>query len=199
MALQDMPHLPPEYVPRVVKLVNKVKNGEAAAGDILGRILGPALESMLPVLMRTGGPQIAALMPQVINAIPSLFRQQVFVKIKSGGCYMVKIGFRPKLFQFVPSSLDEIKSSGVPGIVVDPGKTYYMIQGFDGIVYALAEGVVSIYGLNELLGILRDSSGNRLMADILPTILSLLTSELLLSMQEPIQTAVDELFATYGV
>lgn len=199
MALQDMPHFTPEYIPRMEKLAEKVKRGEVGPESIMTAVIPPFVENVLPVIMRTGGPQLAALVPQLITAFPSLLGKQIFVKVKGGQSYMAKIGLPPRFFQFAPCSLDEIKSAGVPGIVVSPEKAFHMITGFDGIVWALAEGVVNIYGLDQLLGMLRDPSGKGVIADILPLVLSILTSEVLLSMEEPVKTAVDKLLTTYGV
>lgn len=199
MAIQDMPHLTPEYIPRVEKFAEKVKCGEVKPGSIMEAILPPLVKNVMPAIMKTGGHQLAAILPQLITAFPSLLEKQVFIKVKGGGSYMAKIGLPPKFFQFIPCSLNEIKSAGVPGIVFDPGKASHMILGFDGIVWALAEGVVNIYGLDQLLGMLRDPSGKGVFADILPVFLSILTSEVLLSMEEPVKTAVDKLLTTYGV
>ncbi|MBN1289027.1 MAG: hypothetical protein JXA49_05260 [Actinobacteria bacterium] len=196
MAFQDMPHLPAEYMPRLEKLAEKAKRGELELGSVMGAMMPPMIAHVMPVLMRTGGEQIAEMIPRMMSALPSMLPavmgKQIFVHIREVGFFIAKIGIRPKLFDFVPSSLEEIKKAGIPGVSIDPGA----LTG--GIARMTAPGSMKVYGINELIEMFSGINISRMMY-MMPEMMGLMTKEVFQSMQEPVLEAVDQLLTSNGV
>lgn len=196
MAFQDMPHLPPEYMPRLEKLVEKAKRGEVKLESIAQAIVPPVVAHVMPVIMKTGVKQIAGMLPQMMSALPSMLPavmgKQLFLHIKDVGFFIIRIGVKPKLFEFVPSSLEEIKQAGIPGVSMDPK----VLTG--GLAGMTTPGMMKVYGIDELIDMFSGVNISK-MAYLMPEMMSLMTKEVMLSMQEPVLEAVDQLLAANGV
>ncbi|MBN2167602.1 MAG: hypothetical protein JW738_00030, partial [Actinobacteria bacterium] len=190
MAFQDMPHLPPEYMPRLEKLVEKAKRGEVELGSVMTAMMPPVMAHVMPVLMRTGGRQIAEMIPDMMAALPSMLPavmgKQMFFHVKGVGFFIARIGVKPRLFEIVPSSLQEIKQAGIPGVSIDPGA----ITG--GIARMTAPGAMKVYGIDDLIDMFSGVNISKMMY-MMPEMMSLMTKEVFQSMQEPVLEAVDQL------
>lgn len=196
MAFQDIPHLPPEYMPRLEKLVEKAKRGEVKLESIMQAVVPPIVSQVMPVIMRTGGKQLAEMVPQMMSALPSMLPammgKQLFLHIKDVGFFVVRIGMDSRLFELAPSSFEEIKKAGIPGVSINPK----VLTG--GLVKMTAPGMMKVYGVDELIDMFSGVNISK-MAYLMPEMMGLMTKEVMQSMQEPVLEAVDKLLAENGV
>jgi hypothetical protein len=199
MSMGDLPRLPDEYIPRVEKLVDLVKSGDADIAEIIGKLMGPVIGKMLPVIMGSGGDKLMAIMPAVMGMLPALIGKQIYLGVIDVGYYRVKVGMLPRLINFKESTVEEVKAAKLPTVVVDLDLIPLLFQGLPGIISLMTDGKLTIYGVEVLVGWFRAVSKNTGIVDTALPAVRLMTKEVLQEIQEPFTEAADEMLSAYGV
>lgn len=205
MSMCDFPQLPADMIPRVRKLVDMVKAGEVNSKDIVAQLMGPVVAKMMPLMMREGGPKLADAIPKLIPAVagklPAMMGRQLFVVVADIGYFIVKIGLSPKLIDLVPSTYDEIKEAGLPGVYVDLDLIPYFLEGgMMAFLTMMGEDLIRIYGAKEMLkGGSGGSSGEGIVDTIMPLMATFLTKEVMNSLQKPYEEIGEMVLSAFGI
>lgn len=195
MSLDAMPQLPAQMIPRIEKLVEKVRSGEVSSKDIMGAYKGPVIRTVMPAMMTAGGQSLAQITPIVISkVIPGIIGKKLFIRLRGSGCYIFEIGYLPKILNMRPATPEEIAASGIPGVDLDPEILILLMQGYIGIAAMVSEGLIRIYGFDVIAGWL----GGEMMNLILPVI-DILTRNNMEPIQDVLVKTTEEVLSKYGM
>ncbi|MBN2169659.1 MAG: hypothetical protein JW738_10480 [Actinobacteria bacterium] len=203
MSMGDFPRLPDEMIPRVEKLADKVKAGEVDLKDIMAQLMGPAMNKLMPTMMRIGGPQLATMLPRMMPAamgmLPVMMGKQLFIKVEGVGYYILKIGMPPKLIDLVPTTFEEVKAARIPGIYIDLDLIPMFFQGMEGMISMMSADKIRIYGVEEIMSWGANIPNTGGMMDMMTPLLGIMTKEVLDSIQEPYEEIGEMVLSAFGV
>ncbi|MFH1328483.1 MAG: hypothetical protein ABIH76_06565 [Candidatus Bathyarchaeota archaeon] len=142
---QQKPKLPPEYIPRVEKFLNKIKNNELPETKFI-----EFLESLIrPVLDESF--EDSELKDLVEKQISPLIGRKIWIKAKNQNPVIIEITSPPDLIRFTTSTEENVKNLNLPGVSYDIALINDAIQNKLNPLMALTSGKINVTGLPELI------------------------------------------------
>jgi len=137
--------IPPEYIPRIEKFLDKLADREIEDTEFIRFIealIRPAVASSI---------EDAELKAALERQIKSLLGVKVWLNAKGQNHIVIEITQLPELLKLYPSTEEEVKRLGLPGVTYDPAILKEALAGKFNPLLALASRKIRIVGLPALI------------------------------------------------
>ncbi|MEM3737409.1 MAG: hypothetical protein QXJ75_04930 [Candidatus Bathyarchaeia archaeon] len=139
--------IPPEFIPRIEKFLDKLISREIDEAKFIGLI-----EALIrPALMWSNGdPELRAALERQCKLLSGV---RMWINAKGQNPIIIEVTELPELLKFHLASKDEVKKLDIPGVSYDPLLLKDALAGKFNPFIALASGRIAITGLTELVKI----------------------------------------------
>jgi hypothetical protein len=142
--VMSLPKMPSEYVPRLEKFLEKLKNKEIPETklmELFEAVIRPALKKALE------NPEIKGNIEKQIEAI---IGKKLFIQMQGLNPWLIEVKPLPEVIKFSISTEENVKRESLPGVTYDFSVTKDIMMGTLNPVKALLTGKIKITGMMEL-------------------------------------------------